>query len=49
MNIKQLFATSVVALSLLGTVQAAEVLKVGSETVYPPFEYLDSASGKSIF
>lgn len=48
MNIKQLFATSVVALSLLGTVQAAEVLKVGSETVYPPFEYLDSASGKYI-
>ncbi len=48
MKIKQLMATAVAAMSLLSGAQAAEILKVGSETVYPPFEFLDSASGKYV-
>lgn len=32
----------------LGTQAGAETLRVGSETVYPPFEFLDSNSGKYV-
>ncbi len=48
MNIKKLAATAMVALSLMGGANAAEVLRIGSETVYPPFEFLDSSTGEYV-
>lgn len=36
------------AAALLVTAASAETLRIGSETVYPPFEFLDSASGQYV-
>ena len=46
MNMKKLVAAAALALMVVGTQAGAETLRVGSETVYPPFEFLDSNSGK---
>ena len=48
MNMKKLVATAALALMVVGTQAGAETLRVGSETVYPPFEFLDSNSGKYV-
>lgn len=47
MNMKKLVAAAL-ALMVVGTQAGAETLRVGSETVYPPFEFLDSNSGKYV-
>ena len=36
------------AAALLVSAASAETLRIGSETVYPPFEFLDSASGQYV-
>lgn len=48
MNMKKLVAAAALALMVVGTQAGAETLRVGSETVYPPFEFLDSNSGKYV-
>ena len=48
MNMKKLVAAAALALMVVGTQAGAETLRVGSETVYPPFELLDSNSGKYV-
>lgn len=48
MNMKKLVATAALALMVVGTQARAETLRVGSETVYPPFEFFDSNSGKYV-
>ena len=48
MSNQKLAAIVMAAATLFSTSAAlAETLRVGSETVYPPFEYLDSQSGQS--
>ena len=42
MNIKKIALAAATALVVVSV--NAETLRVGSETVYPPFEFLDSAS-----
>ena len=46
MFIKKLAAAC--AAALVVTAASAETLRVGSETVYPPFEFLDSATGQYV-
>ena len=46
MNIKKIAVAAATALVVVSV--NAETLRVGSETVYPPFEFLDSASGKYV-
>ena len=46
MNIKKIALAAATALVVVSV--NAETLRVGSETVYPPFEFLDSASGKYV-
>ena len=46
MNIKKIAVAAAAALVVVSV--NAETLRVGSETVYPPFEFLDSASGKYV-
>ena len=48
MNMKKLVAAAALALMVVGTQAGAETQRVGSETVYPPFEFLDSNSGKYV-
>lgn len=48
MNFKNIAAATAAAFMLFGAQASAETLKVGSETVYPPFEFLDSASGQYV-
>ena len=48
MFIKKLVATAALAVMFVGSQADAETLRVGSETVYPPFEFLDSNSGKYV-
>ena len=48
MNMKKLVAAAALALMVVGTQAGAETLRVGSETVYPPFEFLDSNLGKYV-
>lgn len=48
MNMKKLVAAAALALMVVGPQAGAETLRVGSETVYPPFEFLDSNSGKYV-
>lgn len=48
MSIKTIAAAVAATAVLFSTPITAETLKVGSETVYPPFEFLDSASGKYV-
>ena len=48
MNMKKLVAAAALAFMVVGTQAGAETLRVGSETVYPPFEFLDSNSGKYV-
>ena len=48
MNMKKLVAAAALALMVVGTQAGAETLRVGSETFYPPFEFLDSNSGKYV-
>lgn len=48
MSIKKLVAAAAIALMFSTTQAGAETLRIGSETVYPPFEFLDSNSGKYV-
>ena len=48
MSMKKLVAAAALALMVVGPQAGAETLRVGSETVYPPFEFLDSNSGKYV-
>ena len=43
MNMKKLVAAAALALMVVGPQAGAETLRVGSETVYPPFEFLGVA------
>ena len=47
---KQKLAAAAFAVAAIfsSSVAMAETLRVGSETVYPPFEYLDSKSGQYV-
>ncbi len=48
MSPKKIAAALALSAVCLATTATAEILKIGSETVYPPFEFLDSASGKYV-
>ena len=48
MSMKKLAAAAAAAMMIFSVQAGAEVLKVGSETVYPPFEFLDSHTGKYV-
>ena len=49
MSIKQFAAVLLASAAVFSSSAAvAETLRVGSETVYPPFEYLDSKSGEYV-
>lgn len=49
MSMKKLAAAAAAAAVMIFSAQAgAETLRIGSETVYPPFEFLDSASGQYV-
>ncbi len=45
---KKAALAAALSLMIFGAQAQAETLLVGSETVYPPFEYLDSESGKYV-
>ena len=50
MNMKKLVAAAALALMVVGTQAGAETLRVGSETVYPPFEFCaEIGSSGSVF
>ena len=46
MSMKKVAAAAAAAVMLFSAQAGAEILKIGSETVYPPFEFLDSNTGK---
>ena len=48
MSYKHIVAATASALMLIGAQANAELLRVGSETVYPPFEFLDSTVGEYV-
>lgn len=48
MSIKNIAVALAVSAACFASAAGAEVLKIGSETVYPPFEFLDSTSGKYV-
>ncbi|EJX06117.1 extracellular solute-binding protein family 3 [gut metagenome] len=48
MSAKKIAAAALAAMMIMSTQVNAEVLRVGSETVYPPFEFLDSKAGEYV-
>lgn len=48
MSFNKIAAATLAAMTLFGAQVNAEQLRVGSETVYPPFEFLDSTVGEYV-